>query len=68
MAIKNFRNIQKPKKIVIDENDNEIRLTLDGLEIHEKNMQVACNAFEGWAVAARACILDEKLKKQCALM
>ena len=64
---RNFRSIKKPKGIVFDENDNEIRITLDGFNVQDENMQAVCNAFEGWAVAARACILDEKTDKTVCL-
>lgn len=64
---KNFRNIKKPIGIVFDENDYEIRFTLDGFNVQDENMQAVCNAFEGWAVAARACILDEKSDKTVCL-
>ncbi len=63
---KNFRNVQKPSSLTVKEDNREIRLIFDGNMIQSKNMQVVGNAFEGWAVAARACTLEEG--KDCKII
>lgn len=65
--VKDFRKVRKPRGLTVEENDNEIRLILDGKKVEEENMQVTCNAFEGWAVAAQACILNEESNKKVVL-
>ncbi len=50
-----FKGTRIPKKIIIDSNDREVTITLDGKMIVEEHMEIPGNAFEGWAIAARVC-------------
>ena len=37
--VKDFRKVRKPRGLTVEENDNEIRLILDGKKVEEENMQ-----------------------------
>lgn len=50
-----FKGTLIPEKLTIDIKDNKVIIELDGKMIVEENMQVVCNAFEGWAIASHIC-------------
>ncbi len=59
--------VRKPKDLTFEENDTEIRLILNGNIVEKNNMQTPANAFEGWVVATRACILDLNINHKVVL-
>ena len=60
-------DVKKPRDLNIEETGDKIRIILDGNKVTGDNMQIPANAFEGWAVAIRACLLDMKLDQNVVL-
>ena len=60
-------SVKKPRDLIFEENDNEIKLVMNGTKVMNDNMQTPANAFEGWAVATRACMLDLNIDHKVVL-